>query len=421
MSNITWPWSSLPATTDYQAGISALVTGITSTATGVGNSTNIQAASLTTGAVLWSVTVPYTSYSGSDNIADQGKIAVLLEGPGYMAWNLATGTLAWTAQAMDYPWGSACFGAYAVQSAYGQFYHESYDGVYAFNWATGQIAWHFAPPTTPFEVDTTANGTTVNSFNSGGVVADGMLYVAASEHTYPQPLTRGLELYCINATTGQCIWNVTGTMTPGGVSAGYLTASDSYNGYMYVFGMGLSATTVSAPQTAITEGQQVIISGKVLDQSPGQPGTPCVSDASMGAWMEYLHMQTAEPTGVTGVPVSIDAIDPNGNPVHIATVTTDGASGTFGYTWTAPAVPGQYKIIATYAGDDSYSYSSATTYAAVVAPPTATATPTPTPTPTAAPSNLANTTDLMTYIAIATIAIIIAIAIATVLILRRPK
>ena len=99
-------------------------------------------------------------------------------------------------------------------------------------------------------------------------------------------------------------------------------------------------------------------------------------------------------------------------PVHIATVTSN-TQGTFGYTWT-PTIPGQYTITATFAGDDSYGYSSAGTYATVVAPTT-----TPTRTATTQPSNLATTADLMTYIVRVGIAIIIAIAIVGALILRK--
>ena len=66
-------------------------------------------------------------------------------------------------------------------------------------------------------------------------------------------------------------------MGPGIVSDGYLTAGNYYDGYLYVFGKGISTTTVSAPQTEVTSGHNAIISGTVLDQSPAQPGTPCVS------------------------------------------------------------------------------------------------------------------------------------------------
>ena len=79
------------------------------------------------------------------------------------------------------------------------------------------------------------------------------------------------------------------------------------DGFLYMFGMGPSATTVSAPQTAITKGTNFVISGTVLDESPGiiSPNTSpmtkspydndegianvaCVSDASMSTYMGYL-------------------------------------------------------------------------------------------------------------------------------------
>jgi len=46
------------------------------------------------------------------------------------------------------------------------------------------------------------------------------------------------------------------------------------------------------------------------------------------------------------------AIDPNGNFIHIGTVTSD-MSGMFNKMWT-PEHEGEYKIIATFEGSDSY-------------------------------------------------------------------
>ena len=135
---------------------------------------------------------------------------------------------------------------------------------------------------------------------------------------------------------------------------------------MYVFGKGKTATAITAPDVSVAHGTTLMLKGSVLDQSPAQPGTPCVAVESMETQMEYLHMQ--EPIGglwsnetIMGVPVSLDTVDPNGNYVHIATVTTDGYSGTFGYAWT-PEIEGDYTVTATFAGDDSYGSSFATTY-----------------------------------------------------------
>jgi hypothetical protein len=102
---------------------------------------------------------------------------------------------------------------------------------------------------------------------------------------------------------------------------------------------------------------------------PRKPNTPAVSDASMCTWMGYLHLQYPidgmyHNESVIGVPVSIDTIDPNGNAIHIANVTSD-ISGTFSYTWT-PKISGDYKITATFTGTSSYGSSWAETHANVV-------------------------------------------------------
>jgi len=63
--------------------------------------------------------------------------------------------------------------------------------------------------------------------------------------------------------------------------------------------------------------------------------------------------------------VSIDALDPNNNFVHIADVTSD-ISGTFSYMW-KPTMEGHYKVTATFAGSPSYGSSFAETAVGVTA------------------------------------------------------
>ena len=425
-SNISWPINTVPSTSDYQVGVTATVSSITISGAYAG--INVTGISLITGQVLWSTNTTEPIYSGSCAVADQGKIAVLTEAGHWLAWDLLTGRLAWTGQEMDLPWGASAFGGYACQSAYGLFYWEAYDGVYAYNWTNGQIAWHFLSPAPyPYETYYQDGNTTVYPFDQGAIVADGKIYTYNIEHSAISPLTRGWKIFCINATTGAGIWNMTNPSAVGGISDGYMSATSVYDGYQYIFGKGQSTTTVSAPQTQITTGQNAIISGTVLDKSPGDLGSysnptartdfptyvPCVSDESMQTYMDYLYMQLPIPSGVTvtGVPVSIDAVDPNGNFMHIATVTSD-VSGTYSYTWT-PTISGDYKITATFVGTDAYGSSFAEAHANVVNAPTTS----PTPTPTI--SGLATTSDLMTYIVVGVIAIIIAIAIATILILKK--
>ena len=49
-------------------------------------------------------------------------------------------------------------------------------------------------------------------------------------------------------------------------------------GYFVTYGIGESATTINAPDTVVPQGTGVVIKGTVMDQSPAQPNTPCVSD-----------------------------------------------------------------------------------------------------------------------------------------------
>jgi hypothetical protein len=423
-SNVTWPWSSLGTAQDFNVNIAAMTTDITPAAVGAYYGTEIRAANILTGQELWNITTDKTMYSSSCTVADHGKVAVLMMSGSYMAWDLATGKLAWTSEQMDYPWDASGFGAYSVQSAYGMIYRQGYSGVYAFDWNDGKIVWKYEAQT-PYEYETPytgKNGTGVYSFDafsSCGIIADGKLYVVSCEHTPSEPVTRGWGLHCINATTGQKVWQMAGawafsitlqdpiSVIPGPIADGYLFSTSS-TGYNYIFGKGQSKTTVSVPQIAITSGTSAVISGTVLDMSPAQEGTACVSAESMSAWMEYLHMQSDIPDNVIGVPVSIDAVDPNGNVVHIGDTTSD-MSGTFSYAWT-PTISGNYKISATFMGDESYGSSWAETHA-VVTQASVTTAPTET-TITMPPFEL--------YTIGSAVAVIFAIAVAVLLLKKKP-
>ena len=386
--------------------------------TGIRHGMRIVAASLTTGKLLFNTTLddqPFTAdqapYAQPCNLADHGKLAVLTRHGYFDVFDEYTGKFLFKTESMDYPWDEDSFGAYAIQSAYGLIFREAYSGVYAYNWADGKIAWKFEAPANAYETPyTDLNGTTVYPWYGSGIVADGKLYTYNTEHTPSQPLTRGWSLFCINATSGKGIWNITGSMTPGAVADGYLTASNGYDGYLYVFGKGLSSTTVSVPQTAITSGTNVVISGTVLDQSPAQPSTPCISDESMATYMQYLHMQAPidglyHNITVNGVPVSLDSIDPNGNPVHIGDTTSD-MSGIYAFTW-KPTIPGDYQITATFMGSNSYGSSWAETHANIVEAPTATQTST----------QSQQSTDYTMTIVASAIAVIIAVAIVGILLM----
>jgi hypothetical protein len=74
-------------------------------------------------------------------------------------------------------------------------------------------------------------------------------------------------------------------------------------------------------------------------------------------------MQFEQPDDVTGVPVALCAVDPNGNYQDLGTTTTD-VEGNYGFMF-EPEVPGQYMIIATFEGTNAYYGSHETTYIGV--------------------------------------------------------
>jgi hypothetical protein len=258
-------------------------------------------------------------------------------------------------------------------------------------------------------------------------VGNGVIYLLTTEHTALNPIYKGALARAINATTGQEIWTLSDYTSEFismsyAIADGYATWFNSYDNSVYSVGQGPSATTVQAPQTAITAGTNVVIQGTVMDISAGTQqteqkadfpyGVPCASDASMSDWMGYVYQQQPMPTNFTGVTVTLTAIDPNGNFVPVGTASTD-SKGLFHYTWTPPGVPGSYLITATFSGTNGYWGSSAQTAMVVQNAPS-------TPAPTAAPaSNLATMSALTIGIAAAVIAIIIAIAIVGLLLLRK--
>jgi hypothetical protein len=431
VGNVSWPVSTAPGglglIADFDTGVCVgTAAGIFGNALGgaamtgdfgLGGGaygTRITGISIITGQVLYNFTTDDTSfYPGSDCVQD-GKIIIPMDGRLINCYDLVSGKLVWQTRELDYPFGG--FGAYSSASAYGLFFWPTYDGISAYSWSTGKRAWHFQYASVPFESPySMVNGTNEYPFFGSSRVADGKIYTYNTEHTPTQPLQRGWRIFALNATTGEEIWNLTGPMAPGAVADGYLTAGNMYDGYMYVFGKGKSSTTVAAPDIAVPKGNGVVIKGTVLDQSPGQPGTPCVSKDSMTAQMEYLHMQHPidgynHDLTMTGVPVTLTAIDDKGTYVNIGTAITSAYYGTFEMAWTPPA-EGMYKIIASFAGDDSYGSSGASTAVSVGPAP-------PDTTPTVNTQVVDNTPVLYAVVGIG-IALLVAVALVGLILYRK--
>jgi len=240
-------------------------------------------------------------------------------------------------------------------------------------------------------------------------------------HEYDAPLFRGAQLLAVNITDGSLVWSELTTSVESTIIAyGKLVTLNAYDNQLYCFGKGPSATTVSAPSVGVTTSTPITITGSVIDASPGTKqlqtyslypnGLPCVSDESESLFMEAVYQQQPMYNNMTGVPVTISVIDSNHNQRDIGTTTSD-VMGNFGLTWT-PDIPGDYQVIATFKGSNSYYPSSSSTYFSAVE------TPTHEPVVTAQ-SNAATTADLMTYNVGVGIAIIIAIAIVGLLLFRR--
>jgi hypothetical protein len=374
ISNVSYARSSLPTLRDFETGYGATYSSINPPQMGATLGTIVRGYNLWTGEELWSHELPTEGmFSGSCSAADHGKVAILFKGGYFKAWDLATGHLAWTSEKMDYPWGEASFGGYSMESAYGLFYRQAYDGIYAFRWDDGTIEWKYEDPAlsqyeTPYR-DMGESG--VYSFDSNAWIADGKLYTINNEHTPTPPITRGWGVVCVDAITGDEVWKLHGPWVwggPGPIADGYLTIT-SNDGYMYVLGRGQTETTVMAPLTAVPKGTAMTITGSVLDMSPSQPGTPCVSADSMSTQMEYLFF--GFPINgiwgnetITGVPVSLTAIGPGGDYTNIGTATTEGYYGTYGLKWT-PTAEGTYQILASFDATDAYGSSAASTWVTV--------------------------------------------------------
>ena len=346
----------------------------------------------------------------------------------WLGYSLDTGDLLWgplTGNTRTYSYFGSGLGAGPIGwPANGSFYTQGYGGeVVSYNGKTGDIQWVFNDTNSG---DETAWG---NYPTFIGAIADGKIYAFTNEHSPNYPLYKGESVYCINATTGQLIWKLLGMAgQSGGPGAstmveadGYLCYYNYYDNQIYTIGKGPSKLTVTSPSVGVTTSTPITISGTITDISPGSGqnavagnfpnGLPCVSDASMSGWMEHVYMQKPLPTNVTGVPISIDVIDANGNHRNIGTTTSDG-SGTFAFTWT-PDLDGAFTVIATFAGSESYYPSTAEShfFAATAAQAS--------PSPTTPQQSLADMYFVPSIIAIIVI-IIVGFALIALMLRRRP-
>jgi hypothetical protein len=385
------------------------------------------------GAVMWKKT----------NDAPVGNLTVLFSGGDptvdvfaeyyqetfeFTGYSMNTGEKLWTSSGdqVALSFYSTGYIGMGPQMAYGKLYSgPAYSGLlYCYDLTNGNLLWTYG------------NGGEGNSTNSGfaapgnyptvvNAIGNGIVYLATSEHQVETPIYKGALLRAVNATTGEELWTLSndnnGAYLSWAMADGYAATFNGYDNQVYCIGRGPSATTVTAPDIAVSTGTTIVIKGTVTDVSAGTTqteqagkfpnGVPVASDGSMKDWMGYVYQDQQQPTDFTGVPVTISVVDPNGNYRVIGTATTT-ISGTYSLSWT-PDIAGDYQVTATFAGTNAY-YPSYSQNAFAVNEPAVTAAPQATATPSAA--------DLYFIPAVAAlfIAIIVCIAMIALVLKKKP-
>jgi hypothetical protein len=345
----------------------------------------------------------------------------------YQGWSLADGSKLWSTNIEVRPaqfWSSGSGAGQRATTAYGNLYTQGFGGeMFCFDSKTGALLWKF-------------NDTNSGADTSWGLIpifiaaiADGKVYAFNNEHSPNSPLYKGYSIYAINATTGAEIYKMLSWSGQAGgpgtntaiLADGTLCYYNYYDNQLYAIAKGPSQTTVTASPKVSVFGDKVLVEGKVIDISSGTKqneqaarfpaGIPAISDASMSAWMEYIYMKQEKPSNATGVSVIVSVVDPNGNIYNVGTTTSD-ANGAFKLAFT-PQVPGEYTVLASFAGSGSYYGSSAET--AVYVDQAAA-----TPTPTAEPAQSIADQYFVPAVAGIIVAIVVCFAVTIVLLRKRP-
>ncbi|MGD6809877.1 MAG: PQQ-binding-like beta-propeller repeat protein [Candidatus Bathyarchaeia archaeon] len=364
------------------------------------------------GTSLWNLTITYpvlsnqaiTLYGVDDFIVYNGADST------FNCYSMATGALLWTSDSLsDSPWATTWTIYSSETNDYDNLYLMFPDGTMtALSLENGETLWRSQA------ILSTEYTNNVVPYVVGLVMEGGNIYAYAGYSTAYQlnPIPRFAMLTCVNATTGNTIWTLNGGIHPVAAANGYVIGPGINDGNLYCVGKGQTSTTVTIQNNVITNHATTLITGNILDQSPAQAGTPAVADASISEWMDYLHMQNStllnNPPNPKGVPITLTAVDPNGNTITIGTTTTD-SKGNYAINFT-PETTGIYTIKATFNGTNAYYSSDSEAHLTVITEAASTTTPI---------NYETNNNTMMTLTVGMGIAIIITIAIATLLILKK--
>jgi len=364
------------------------------------------------GSQLWIVNRTYTPYSRvvTEAIGNGVYVMASYEDTTLYGYDANTGKALWKDVLSDAnPYDS--IGGFQNDIANGTMYIWGFGGdIWSIDLHTGNINWE--TNTTVISGDPGTNtpyGVWPIWTFPKGTIADGLLFLGEG-HEYSPPLFGGAQQLAINITNGKPVWNILAfdVCNSMAISDGVGIVANAYDNQIYAYSQGPTKLTVTAPSAGVTTDQTITITGTITDISAGASqqavaanypnGLPCVSDDSMTPFMESVYMQQQMPANITGVPITLNVIDANGNYRTIGTATST-AYGTFSYNWT-PDIPGAYTIIASFGGSKSYYPSTASSafYANE-------------PAPTGTPVTQTQQAPIETYLAISTVAIIAAIII----------
>jgi outer membrane protein assembly factor BamB len=287
---------------------------------------------------------------------------------------------------------------------------------YCYNVSTGDLLWTYEQTDKYTESYHREAWWAVPCFVSGDKI-----YIGYAVHSSQVPLPRGAPFYALDINTGEVVWEIDGAFRQlawGGraiIGDSIIATIDSYDSQIYAIGKGPSEVTVASSNAVTTAGNTVLISGTVMDLSPGTEqfeiskrfakGVPAVADEDMSDWMLYVYKNFERPMFTKGVEITIFA-QQGDRVIDIGKIVSDD-SGRFATTWTPPTdAAGNWDVYAYFSGSGAYYGSWAKSEMAVLEAPAPPPEPEPLP-----PYGL--------YIALAAIAIIIAVVIVGLLLFLR--
>ncbi|MCL2172559.1 MAG: PQQ-binding-like beta-propeller repeat protein [Candidatus Bathyarchaeota archaeon] len=298
-------------------------------------------------------------------------------------FDLNTGKIAWTSQSQIYAdaWSDTVT-TYGPEKifAYGKLFEASVGGiVYCYDAAEGELLWTYEATDKYNESYHREAWWLVPLF-----ISDGKLYLGHMVHSPQVPISRGAPFICLDVETHEVVWEIDGAFRQtrwGGralMGDSVIATYDYYDQNIYAIGKGPSEITVSAPTVAVTAGTKALITGTVMDVSPGTKqdglqyrfsnGVPAMSDESQSDWMLYVYKGFSLPMTAKGIDITVYAWDSvNAQRIDIGTVTSD-TNGQYAITWT-PDKAGTYGIYAYFEGTAAFYGDDASTTMAVSAAP----------------------------------------------------